>query len=297
MITRRQLLLSSSAALAAAHAAKGYSPRFAGQAYVYQQHYSGLGERIENHFEEIFQSFHVAGYDRVELTNVFFAPQFTERTAGLLKKNKLKLPIVYNGGEMHTEAGSEKTIAATMDLARRVKKAVGSLEWVDINANPLPKGAAKSDAELKVQAAAHNRLAAELAKEKLGLMFHQHAPEMANNAREWRHLLANTDPAVKVCLDVHWIYRGGQDVMTILKESAPRLAALHLRNSKDGVWLEELSDGDVDYRQVAAYLKDYGFNGYLVVELAWDPKTRITAPLESNIRRSLNYAEDIFKKQ
>jgi sugar phosphate isomerase/epimerase len=128
-------------------------------------------------------------------------------------------------------------------------------------------------------------------------MFHQHAPEMANNAREWRHLLANTDPEVKVCLDVHWIYRGGQDVMTILKEAAPRLAALHLRNSKDGIWLEELADGDVDYRQVAAYLKDYGFNGYLVVELAWDPKTRITAPLESNIRRSLNYAEDIFKKQ
>ncbi len=297
MISRRQLLASSALALPALQAAKGYSPIFAGQAYVFQQHYGRMKEPIEKHFEEIFQSFRIAGYDNLELTNVFFAPEYTERTAGLLKRHKLKLPIVYNGGEMHTEAGAEKTISDTLALARRVKKATGTLEWVDVNPNPLPKGAAKSDAELKIQAATLNRLATGLSREKLGLMVHQHAPEMANGAREWRHMIANTDPKlVRICLDVHWVQRGGQDVMTLLKEAAPRLAALHLRNSKDGIWLEEFAPGDVDYTQVAAYLKDYGFKGYLVVELAWDPKTEITSSLESNIRRSLNYAESIFKK-
>lgn len=295
-MNRRAFLAAPALVLPPLRAAN-YKPIFAGQAYIFQQHYQRMREPLDKHFDEIFQSFRIAGYDRLELTNAFFAPEFTERTAGLLKRHKLKLAIVYNGGPMHTPDGADKTIADTLALARRVKQATGSVEWVNFNPNPLPKGAAKSDEELKIQAAALNRLATELKREKLGLMVHQHAPELANNAREWRHILANTDPKlVYACLDIHWFYRGGQDVMTLLKESAPRAASLHLRNSKGGVWLEEFAPGDVDYLQVAAYLKEHGYTGYLVVELAIEEKTELTASLESNIRRSLNYAESIFKK-
>jgi sugar phosphate isomerase/epimerase len=297
MITRRGLLAAPSLALPALQAANAYSPIFAGQAYVFQQHYARMKEPLDKHFEEIFQSLRIAGYENLELTNAFFAPEYTERTAGLLKRHKLKLPIVYNGGVMHTEEGAEKTISDTLALARRVKKATGTLKWVDVNSNPLPKGAAKSDAELAVQARTLTRLATELSHEKLGLMVHQHAPEMANGAREWRHMIANTDPKlVQICLDVHWVLRGGQDVMTLLKEAAPRLAALHLRNSSNGIWIEEFAGGDIDYKQVAAYLKEVGYKGYLVVELAVEAKTEQTASIESNIRRSLNYAESIFRK-
>lgn len=295
-MNRRAFLAASTLALPPLRAA-AYKPIFAGQAYVFQQYYGRTKEPLDKHFDEIFQSFRIAGYDRLELTNAFFAPEFTERTAGLLKRHKLKLAIVYNGGPMHTADGADKTIAETLALARRVRKATGTLEWVNINPNPLPKGAAKSDEELKIQAAALNRLATELKREKLGLMVHQHAPELANNAREWRHVMANTDPKlVYACLDIHWFYRGGQDVMTHLKEWAPRTASLHLRNSKDGVWIEEFAPGDIDYTQVAAYLKQVGYTGYLVVELAVEAKTQETASIESNIRRSLNYAESIFKK-
>jgi len=212
-----------------------------------------------------------------------------------LKRHKLKLPIVYNGGEMHTEAGAEKTIAATAELARRVKKAMGTLEWVNFNSNPLPKKAPKSDAELAVQAKSISKLAAELARDNVRLMLHQHDPEMANNAREWRHIQAHTDPAqVRICLDTHWVLRGGLNVMELLREAAPRLASLHLRNSKNGIWLEELADGDIDYRQVASFLKQQGFQGHLVVELAWDKETEITRPLDISIKRSLQYAKSVF---
>jgi len=295
-MNRRAFLAVSTVALPQLRA-DSYKPIFAGQAYVFQQHYASMKEPIDKHFDEIFQSFRLAGYEHLELTNAFFAPEYTERTAGLLKRHKLKLSIVYNGGPMHTADGAEKTIADTLALARRVKKATGTLEWVNINPNPLPKGAAKSDEELKIQAAALNRLAAELKREKLGLMVHQHAPELAHNAREWRQIMANTDPKlVHACLDIHWFYRGGQDVMTHLKEWTPRTASLHLRNSKGGVWLEEFAPGDIDYTQVASHLKETGYKGYLVVELAVEAKTEQTASLESNIRRSLNYAESIFKK-
>jgi sugar phosphate isomerase/epimerase len=293
---KRRTFLTTLAAAAAGGAKPGYAPIFAGQAYVFSQFYAREKQKLEDHFEDVFQAFQAAGYSTLELTSDFFAPVWVERTAGLLKRHKLKVPVVYNGGELHTEAGAEKTIAATAELARRVKKVAGALDAINVNPNPLPKKAPKTDAQLKVQAASLNRLAAELKREGVRLMLHQHDAEMADGAREWRSMLANTDAAsVLVCLDTHWVYRGGQDVMSLLAEAAPRLAALHLRNSRGGVWLEELADGDVDYRAVAAFLKRTGFRGYAVVELAWDPQTEITRPLEADLRRSLQYAKSVFR--
>ena len=140
-----------------------------------------------------------------------------------------------------------------------------------------------------------NKLAKELKKLNFGRMIHQHAPEMANGAKEWRHVLANTDPKlVDFCLDIHWVLRGGQDPMTLLKECSTRLASLHLRNSKNGVWTEDFGDGDIDYRPVAEHLKSIGYKGYLVVELAWDKATEPTRTLDENMKRSREYAEKIF---
>lgn len=293
---RRRDLLAAFAATPALAAQPRYQPVFAGQAYVWSQHLGRRGQKIEQHFDEVLGSFQRAGYSTLELVGAsFFAPEFAERTAGLLRKYKLKVPVVYQGGEMHTEAGAEKTIAAALDLVRRVRKATGLLEALSFNANPLPQRARKSDEQLKIQAAAINRLAAELKRENAYVMLHQHAPEMAENAREWRHVLANTDPGtVKICLDTHWVLRGGEDVMTHVREATSRLASLHLRNSRNGIWIEEFADGDIDYREIAAHLRAHQYRGYLVVELAYDKETEITAPLESSLRRSLDYARRVF---
>ena len=61
-----------------------------------------------------------------------------------------------------------------------------------------------------------------------------------------------------------------------------------------GVWLEDFSDGDVDYHQVAAYLRKIGFRGYLTVELAYEKQSAITRPLVDSLRLSREYAENTF---
>ena len=126
-------------------------------------------------------------------------------------------------------------------------------------------------------------------------MVHHHTPELVENAREWRHQLANTDPKlVGCCVDVHWAYRGGQEPMAFLREVGGRLDSLHLRNSKGGVWMEDFNDGDVDYHKVAEYLKETGYNGYLVVELAYEKGTTITRSLEEDLKASRLYTEKVF---
>jgi sugar phosphate isomerase/epimerase len=127
------------------------------------------------------------------------------------------------------------------------------------------------------------------------MVVHQHAPELREEAREWRSELRNTNPdLVSFCVDVDWLKRGGQDPMALLKEAGKRIASLHLRSARNGVWMEELGDGDIDYRQVAAYMKEIGYQGYLVVELAYEKQTNPTRNLEENMRRSRLYAEKVF---
>jgi len=55
-----------------------------------------------------------------------------------------------------------------------------------------------------------------------------------------------------------------------------------------------LGDGDVDYRRVAAYLKEIRFRGWLMVELAYEKGTPRTRLLEENLRISLAYARKLF---
>ena len=109
------------------------------------------------------------------------------------------------------------------------------------------------------------------------------------------YFVQHTTPKnVGICMDTHWSLRGGEDALQILKEAGKRVGDVHLRNSKDGVWLEELADGDLDYKAVAAELKKNDYRGWLTVELAWDPKTQITRPLGENLQRSREYAERVF---
>lgn len=270
-----------------------YGPVLQAGVYVWTQHYGRLGKRAQDNIPEICAGFAKAGYKDVELMSLFFTPELEQITYGALRQSGLKCSVAYNGGPMHTTEGARTTVAATVELGQRLQRNVG-VKGISINPNPV-SGREKTDDELKIQAEALNQLGWSLEKNGLGLYLHQHAPEMANGAREWRTMLKQTEPRyLKVCLDTHWVLRGGQDVMTLLKECGPRLGSVHLRNSVKGVWSEDFGDGDIDYRAVAAYLRQMNFDGYLSVELAWDKETKVTRTLEENLERSRVYTAKIF---
>ncbi len=271
-----------------------YAPTLQAGVYVWTQHYGRLNQKAEDHIPDICAGFKNAGFRDVELMSQFFTPAVEQITYSSLAKNGLTSSVIYNGGNMHTPEDARATIAATVELAQRVKSNL-PLRAVTFNPNPKPKNEPKTGAELAVQSAALEQLGWTLEREGLFLLIHQHAPEMADNAREWRHTLANTDRRyVRFCLDTHWVLRGGQNVMQLLKEAGPRLGSLHLRNSVKGVWSEDFSDGDIDYSPVAAYLRSITFDGYLSVELAWDKETKLTRDLPTNLRLSREYAERTF---
>jgi sugar phosphate isomerase/epimerase len=82
--------------------------------------------------------------------------------------------------------------------------------------------------------------------------------------------------------------------MPFLRRVGARIESLHLRNSQQGVWMEDFGPGDVDYSQVAEYLHQINYKGFLVVELAYEKDTVITRSLEDDLRRSRIYTEKVF---
>ncbi len=290
MSTRREVLAGALAAGTRLAGGARFRPMLSGQFYIWVQKFERDKTPIADGMNEAISSTRRAGFRRMELMSNCFRPEAREKTLAASKEHGMAIPVVYNGGPMHETTAAEKTIADTVRLADLIKAA--GARSINFNPNPKPENERKTDEELATQARYISAMAKELRQRGVRLMLHHHHPEMAENAREWRHLLQNTD--ADLCLDLHWVLRGGQDPMTILKEAGRRVASIHLRNSRKNVWTEDFGDGEIDYRQVAAHLRRTGYAGYLIVELAYEKDTQITRSLEEDLRISREYAERIL---
>jgi inosose dehydratase len=269
------------------------SSRLSVEGYIWQQYAERQNKPLADVLDEIFPMAHNAGFHNVELNQTFFTPELRSHVERLLRANDLAMPSVYVGGVMHEEGLAEQTTRLAFEIAT-ICQPFGCRAVIN-NPDPKPGQARKSDAELAVQVKMLDRLGRQLRDRGFEFWTHAHSPEMSENAREWRYNLQHTDPRyVSVCLDLDWVHQGGQDPLALLREAGARVASLHLRNSTQKLWLEALGDGDIDYRQVAAYLKQAGLRPLLVVELAYRKETAVTRPLEDDLRLSRMYAERVF---
>ncbi|MEO7144101.1 MAG: TIM barrel protein [Bryobacteraceae bacterium] len=291
MTTRRQLLSGAFALPALAKPA--YAPQLVLQPYVWTQQLHTEKKSLAEGMEDIFASAQQAGFHRMELMSSILPPELRAKALALTAKYKIDIPILYISAAMWDYTAANQAIGDAVALAEPLKPA--GLRMVTVNLEEKPGRQRKSDEELAAEAYNLNKLGAAIKQRGLRLMIHNHDPQMANGAREWRNALHHTDPSlVWFCVDVHWVYRGHQDPMTLVHEAGTRIASLHLRNSRNGVWMEDFGDGDIDYRPIAAYLRQLRYRGYLEVELAYEKGTNPSRPLTEDLRRSRIYAERIF---
>lgn len=263
-----------------------------GQLYVWTQHYNRQHQRMDEHLDEVFAATKRAGYDAVQgFLAAYDSPPAASAYAAKLKQHELTMPIAYAGGPMHTPELGQKTIAT---LVRQAKNGVPHGLKVVVH-NPSPLGREKTGVELAAQAKNLDELGSQLRARGLYLAIHSHAPEMQTGAREWYHILHHTRPEnVSICLDLHWVLRGGQDPYKLLADAGPRVLDLHLRNSRGGVWTEDLAEGDLDYPRVAEVLKQISYRGSYTVELAYEAQTEKTRSIEENLRNSYRYTRSVL---
>ena len=259
----------------------------------YQREGRNFGENLEQGLADVKAS----GHDGYEPS--IGGPDDVRRLAPALKKNGIELRSVYVNSTLHTEEEAEKSIAAILDSARAARE-LGT-RIVVTNPNPIQWGGkqAKSDQHLRTQAASMNKLGRALKDLGITLAYHNHDIELRQAAREFHHMMNGTDPAlVSLCLDAHWIFRGSENsylaLLDVAKLYGSRVAELHLRQSKDGVWSETLGPGDIDYPEIVQVLSAQRATPHLVMEIAVENGTPKTlSPVEAH-RQSAAYAQEVF---
>jgi sugar phosphate isomerase/epimerase len=292
MITRREVLLTALAGPLASAKERGVF-EISVEGYIFQQYAQRKKKPLAEAIPEVLSMARGAGFTNVELNTAFFTGELRDRTVALLHSIGLRMPSIYVGGAMHTEADASKTIANALQYAGIA--APFGCKGVVNNPDPKPGGQAKTDEELATEAEGLNRMGRALAAKGFGLRVHHHTPQLENGAREWRYILAHTDPKfVHICVDVDWAYEGGFEAVPFLREVGNRLREIHVRSARNKIWLEDVEDSDIDYRKVARYLKQQHLYPLVVVELAYRPQTIVTRSLEEDLRRSRVYTEEVF---
>jgi inosose dehydratase len=244
--------------------------------------------------EEVISALRDCGYDYLEGFMNSAQPEENAKFAEQLKAKGLQPVSIYTGARVHEAPQAGAEVAKILAAAKVCHQA--GFQVISCNAAPI--GREKTDEELKTQAAALAELGQGLNALGLKLGIHHHMPEMANHAREFHYNFDHTKPGVVgFCYDVHWVWKGGVMPMDALKQYGNRVVTWHLRQSRDGVWWEDLDSGDIDYEAVAKYAREHKLPRRFTVELALEPGTKITRSAVENHRRSREFVRKVFESQ
>lgn len=240
---------------------------------------------------EVISALRDCGYDYLENFMDVARPEANAEFAQALKQKGLRPVSLYTGARLHEADKAD----AVVDRVLAAAKVCAQAGFTVLSCNPDPVGRAKTDAELATQAKALTRLGQGLKALGLQLGVHHHLPEMADQAREFHYNFQHT-PAdlVGFCYDVHWVWKGGVPPAEALRLYGNRVVTWHLRQSRNGIWWEELDDGDVDYQFVATYVKEHKLPRRFTVELALEAGTKVTRSVVENHRRSRQWVRRVF---
>ena len=228
-------------------------------------------------------------------------PDDIEKLAPLLKKHKLQMRSLYVNSTLHKTQQIETSIDSILETASKAREIGAHI----IVTNPSPINwdgkTAKDDKQLRLQAGALNTLGSELRKLDLKLAYHNHDMEMRNSAREFHHMMLGTDPKlVTLCLDAHWVYRGSGNsnvaLFDIIKLYGKRVSELHIRQSKNNIWSEQVCDGDIDYSKLATELVQMGVKPHLVIEQAVETESPKTMDAVQAHKNSVAYVRKVCAK-
>lgn len=242
--------------------------------------------------EEVLSALRDTGYDYLENFLEVARPEENGRFAERLKTKGLQPVSLYIGARLH-EAAPAKVVVEKILAAARISHQAG-FRVLSCNADPI--GREKTEQELANQASALSDLGAGLNSLGMKLGVHQHLPEMANHGREFHYDFDHTNPSVvDWCYDVHWVWKGGVPPLEALRQYGERVVTWHLRQSRNGIWWEDLDTGDVDYAAVAQYASEHRLARRFSVELALEAGTKITRSVIENHRRSREFVRRIFE--
>jgi len=248
---------------------------------------------ITPELETIFADMSAAGMQGIELmSNVLEHEDAVDRITRL--SDEYGLPVI---GSSHGAAMWDAAQQATIvQEAERVIPRLGQVggRTLGVSVGASPGGTPKTPAQIDTQAEVLSRLMGICDDNGVVLNLHNHTYEVDSDLHDLGGTLERI-PEVKLGPDLNWLLRGGVDPVWFIRKYADQIVFLHLRDQQaDGKWPEALGEGDMDYAAIAQALRDIGFAGDAVIELAHEPGFERTRPLRESLRMSREFVRQTF---
>ncbi len=258
-----------------------------------------------------------AGYETLEIGPYGYLPTDPAKLIGELEARGLKASAGMVMSTLEDEdgwPGLEKEALAVGELVSGV--GAGYMVLIDGPYSDLITG--EMTAPDRLDDGAWRRLIdtshrlAELAGSRFGLktVFHPHADTHIEYEDQIERFLDDTDPdSISLCLDIgHHAYRGG-DPVEFMRTHRERVSYLHLKSvdadleqkvNREGMRFAQAMEmgvfceperGAVDFKALAALLRETEFDGFAIVEQDMTPE-----PLDRPLpiaRRTLNYLREV----
>jgi len=195
------------------------------------------GKRAAEELPVVLQEVKETGYAGVETGNLYnrYSPA---EVKNMLETTGLAITGCHSGfGEFADPEKVESSI--------RFLKEVGSRYLMVSGVGHHDEGLSAYDSAAEV----FNRVGRRCREDGITFCYHNHAWEFdrIDGVVPIHYLCERTDPdLVKLCIDVYWVYIGGEEPADFIHRYADRAAYFHFKDGRKGVF-SELGRGEVDF--------------------------------------------------
>jgi sugar phosphate isomerase/epimerase len=242
---------------------------------------------------QIFADMQYAGIEAIELMHTALRPDdAVERISELSKKHRLPVLGASFGGAMWDRAQHNAVLEDAELVIARLAKLGG--RTLGTSVGPVPARKRKTPEQLDAQAEVLRKIIAICRANGVVLNLHNHTYEVADDLHDLKGTLSRI-PDVKLGPDLNWLVRGGVDPVAFIRQYGKQIVFLHLRDQKaDGRWSEAMGEGAMDYAAIAQALREIGFAGDAVIELAHERDFKPTRPIRESLKISRQFVRYVL---
>jgi sugar phosphate isomerase/epimerase len=240
---------------------------------------------------QIFADMGYAGLDGIELMHTALRPQDAVARIGELSR-KHHLPVIGTsfGGAMWDRTQHAAVLEDAEIVVTRLAKLGGRTLGTSVGNAPQRKTAQQLDDQADVL----RKIMALCERHGVVLNLHNHTYEVVDNLYDLKGTLSRI-PQVQLGPDLNWLVRGGVDPVAFIRQYGQKLVFLHLRDQlANGRWSEAMGEGAMDYAAIGKALREVGFAGDAVIELAHERDFRPTRPLRESLRISRQFVRRVL---
>lgn len=243
---------------------------------------------------EVFADMEYAGLDGIELMSEVLLSEDTFKQIGELSQ-KHHLPII--GGSFSPKKGvmcDSTKHAAILEDAELIIPRLAKLGGRTLGTSVGQAKGKKTPEQFDAQADVLRKIIALGQANGVVLNLHNHTYEIANDLYDLKGTLARI-PDVKLGPDIGWLVRGGVEPVEFIHQFGHQIVFCHIRDqTADKKWSEAVGEGVVDYPAIAKALREAGFHGEAVIELAFDRGFTPTRPIRESLKISCQYVRKLF---